>query len=73
MSKLLRKNRVINGKEEVILADTGAKLMSKLLQLYSGTVIFESGNSKLLDHSKAIYIVQEFYGEKIAIFYKFKA
>lgn len=73
MSKLLRKNRVINGKEEVILADTGAKLMSKLHQLYSGTVIFESGNSKVLDHSKAIYIAQEFYGEKIAIFYKFKA
>jgi len=73
MSKVLRQDRVVTGSKEVILADTGAKLMSKLHQLYSGTVIFESGKSQVLDWSKAAYIAKEFYGEKIAIFYKFKA
>ena len=72
MSNLLRNDKVINGKEEVVLADTGAKMMSKLHQLYSGTVIFESGKSKTIDWSKADFISKKFYEQKIAIFYKFK-
>jgi SNF2 family DNA or RNA helicase len=72
MSNMLRNDRVITGNEEVILADTGAKLMSKLHQLYSGTAIFESGNAKTIDYSKAEFIAQRFYEQKIAIFYKFK-
>ena len=73
MCKILRQDKVVNGSEEVILADTGAKLMSKLHQLYSGTVIFESGKSQVLDWSKAEFIAKEFYDRKVAIFYKFKA
>jgi hypothetical protein len=73
LCKLLRNNKVINGNDEVILADTGAKMMSKLHQLYSGTVIFESGKAQVLDWNKADYIAKEFYNQKIAIFYKFKA
>ena len=34
---------VIYGKKDVILADTGVKEMSKLHQMYSGTVKCESG------------------------------
>lgn len=68
----LKKDLVINGKQEVILADTGVKLMQKLHQLYSGTVKFESGNSKVIDYSKAYFISNYFDGKKIAIFYKFK-
>jgi hypothetical protein len=64
--------KVIQGKNEVILADTSVKLMSKLHQLYSGTVKFESGNTMTIDNSKAIYIKDKFK-DKIAIFYKFKA
>jgi hypothetical protein len=56
----------------VILADTPVKLMMKLHQLYSGTIKFESGNSKVLDYSKANYIHHKFAGKKIGIFYKFK-
>jgi hypothetical protein len=41
--------------------------------MYSGTVKFESGNSKVLDTSKAEFIHHHFKGQKIAIFYKFKA
>tara|TARA_R100001443_G_scaffold114946_1_gene131782 strand:+ start:8532 stop:9764 length:1233 start_codon:yes stop_codon:yes gene_type:complete len=68
----LKKHRVVEGKDEVILGDTPAKLMQKLHQLYSGTIKFESGNSMILDYSKAIYIKQKFKFQKIAIFYKFR-
>jgi len=68
----LKKDLVIEGKEEVILADTGVKLMSKLHQLCSGTVKFESGNSTTLDYSKVHFIAEKFQGKKLAIFYKFK-
>lgn len=64
---------VIKGKDEVILADTGVKLQSKLHQLYSGTVKFESGNTKVIDTSKAEFIRDKFKNNKIGIFYKFKA
>jgi hypothetical protein len=68
----LKKDLVIEGKQEVILADTGVKLMSKVHQLYSGTVKFESGNSMIIDDSKAEFIKEKFFGVKIGIFYKFK-
>jgi hypothetical protein len=67
----LRKDLVIEGKEEVILGDTPVKLMMKLHQMYSGTVKFESGNSMIIDTSKADFIRSYFNGKKIGIFYKF--
>ena len=68
----LKKDNIIEGKSEVIIADTGAKMMSKLHQMYSGTVKFESGNSMVLDCSKSEFIYYQFINQKIAIFYKFK-
>jgi hypothetical protein len=68
----LKKDKVVQGKNEVILADTSVKLLSKLHQLYSGTVKFESGETMVIDNSKAIFIKDRFK-DKIAIFYKFKA
>jgi hypothetical protein len=68
----LKRNLVIEGKEEVVLADTPVKLMMKLHQLYSGTVKFESGKSTILDTSKAKFIKEKFGDKKIGIFYKFK-
>lgn len=73
LSDDLVRDRVIEGKSEVILADTGAKLMQKLHQIYSGTIIFESGSTMVLSYYKAQYIYQRFKGKRIAIFYKFKA
>lgn len=70
--KKLKEDSIIEGKSEIILADTGAKMMSKLHQLYSGTVKFESGNSMVLDTTKAMFIWSRFAGQKIVIFYKFK-
>lgn len=69
----LKKDLVIEGEEEVILADTGVKLMQKVHQLSSGTVKFESGNSQVIDPTKAEFIRWYFKGKKLAIFYKFKA
>jgi hypothetical protein len=68
----LKKDLVIEGKEEVILADTAVKLMSKVHQLSSGTIKFESGNSMIVDKSKAEFIKEHFAGCKIGIFYCFK-
>tara|TARA_R110002126_G_scaffold159264_1_gene306650 strand:+ start:1 stop:1236 length:1236 start_codon:yes stop_codon:yes gene_type:complete len=72
LAKSLTKNLVIEGKDDVILADTPVKLMMKLHQIYSGTVKFESGNSMVLDYSKAEFIHDNFIDIKIGIFYKFK-
>jgi len=69
----LLKDEVIDGKDETILGDTAAKLMSKVHQLSNGTIIFESGNSKILDTTKAEWIKQYFRGKKLGIFYNFKA
>jgi hypothetical protein len=69
----LQKDLVIEGATETILADTPVKLMMKLHQLYSGTIKFESGKAMVLDLSKAEFIKQHFEGQKIGIFYKFKA
>ena len=69
----LSKDLVIEGENETILGDTAVKLMSKFHQMYSGTIKFESGNTMILDDSKAKFIKERFNGIKIAIFYKFKA
>ena len=70
--KKLEKDLVVEGKDEVILADTPVKLMQKLHQLWSGTVKFESGNSMVIDTTKAEFVKNKFNEKKIGIFYKFK-
>jgi hypothetical protein len=70
--KKLSRDLVVQGKEEVILGDTPVKLMSKIHQLYSGTVKFESGKSMVIDTTKAEFIKEQFMGCQIGIFYKFK-
>ena len=72
LAKKLQSDLVVEGKEEVILADTPVKLMMKLHQIFSGTVKFESGSSQTLDLSKAKFIKNSFKNKKIGIFYKFK-
>jgi len=68
----LKSNLVVEGKDEVILADTPVKLMSKLHQIYSGTVKFEGGGSAVIDSSKAEFMRHQFKNMKVGIFYKFK-
>lgn len=69
----LKKNLVVKNTDgQVILGDTGVKLMQKIHQLSSGTCKFEDGTSKVIDLSKANFIFEKFKGVKIAIFYVFK-
>lgn len=68
----LKRDLVVIGKDEEIIADTKVKLMQKIHQLSSGTIIFESGNAKVIDDSKAQFIKEKFEGQKIGIFYKFQ-
>ncbi len=67
----LQKDLVIEGKNEVILADTSVKLLNKMHQIENGTVKFESKNTMSLSYTKANFIKQRFEGKKIAIFYYF--
>lgn len=73
MIEQLKKDLIIKGQHHNVLADTKVKLLNKLHQLYSGTIIFECGKSMVIDHSKANFIRDTFVDEKIAIFYKYKA
>jgi hypothetical protein len=69
----LKKDLLFEGKDDVILADTPVKMMQKLHQIYSGTVILESGKAVVLDKTKAEFIRERFAGKRIAVFYKFQA
>jgi hypothetical protein len=55
-----------------VVADTGAKVMSKLRQIYNGHVITERHGAIVFDKSKADYIKDNFSG-RIAILYCFIA
>lgn len=72
LADTLMSDKVYKGAEDVVLADTSVKLQQKLHQIYSGTIITESGQSFVIDNTKALFIKDEFKGKKIAIFYKFK-
>jgi hypothetical protein len=70
----IKKDRVYIGRDgNVVMADTGAKLLSKLHQIYTGTVIDEKEDGLIFDRSKAYWIKENFKDKKIAIFYKYKA
>lgn len=71
----LRIDRVLETKDGLgtVVADTEAKLMQKLHQMYSGTVIIDEPERKgaILDHSKVRELERRFRGQKVAVFYKF--
>jgi len=73
--KEMREHGIITGKKtkEVILGDTEVKKMSKVHQLFSGTVKLENGKRMVTDLSKARFIRTKFKDMKVGIFYKFKA
>lgn len=70
----LKKDLFIVSKDgREVMADTAVKLMQKLHQIYSGTVLFEDGTFKIIDTSKAEFIKEHFKDKRLGIFYKFKA
>lgn len=68
----LREDEVIEGKDDILLADTSVKMMQKLHQMSSGTVILESGRGTIIDTTKVDFIADYFAGKKLAIFYYYK-
>jgi hypothetical protein len=76
LADYLRKHKIAKNKDgEIIMGDTEVKLMNKLHQIYSGTVIIDEPTQihKVIDYTKAEFIKQHFKGKKIAVFYKFKS
>ncbi len=69
----LRNNLVTEISGEAILGDSPAKLLTKLHQLSSGTVITENGTHLVFDKSKAEFVRREFAGKKIALFYVYQS
>ena len=70
----LHKDLVVKSSDgKLILGDTGVKLQQKTHQLFSGTIKFEDGSTRVIDTSKAEFIKEKFKGYKIGIFYKFIA
>jgi hypothetical protein len=73
-AKLKARKIFIGRNGEEVLADTAVKLMQKLHQVYSGSVLRDDVREAVIfDDSKARAIKEQFEGQKIAIFYKFKA
>jgi len=73
LKERLLKDGIIEGKKDVILADTSVKMQQKIHQLSSGTIKADSGDFYIIDTTKADFIKSRFKGLKIAIYYKFKA
>lgn len=71
--RTLRRDKVVYCGETAILGDTPAKLLTKLHQLSSGTVIDEQGAHLITDRSKAEYVRTQFAGKKIALFYVYQS
>jgi len=73
---ILKKEKVLTGRVgDMVIADTAAKMMQKIHQMSSGTVIIDNliKAFKIFDYSKIEAIQSQFAGKKIAIFYKFAA
>lgn len=56
---------------DTVTCDTAVKLQMKLHQLFSGSIITDSGACKILHTSKAELIKRKYSDSKIAIFYKY--
>jgi len=67
MIKAISTDGIYEGNTDVILADTGVKMQSKVHQLCGGTVICE-GETRQTDDTKVRAIIQKFKGRKVAIF-----
>jgi len=71
----IKENHILYHAEDLIATvNSGADLLNKLCQLSSGTLIYDGmADGRVLDASKAHFIMQYFSGKKIAIFYRYRA
>lgn len=71
--RTLQRDKVLYLGQEAVLGDTPVKLLQKMHQLSSGTVIDENGGHHITDTSKAEYVKARFQGRRIAIFYVYQS
>lgn len=69
----MRNSLMVEIDGNAILGDTPAKLLTKLHQLSSGTVIAENGFHLTFDKSKAEFAKSTFSGQKVALFYVYQS
>lgn len=69
----MRSNLMVEIDDNAILGDSPAKLLTKLHQLSSGTVIAENGLHLTFDKSKAEFVRKQFAGKKVALFYVYQS
>ena len=69
----MRDNLMVEIDGNAILGDTPAKLLTKLHQLSSGTVIAENGLHLTFDKSKAEFVRKQFAEKKVALFYVYQS
>ena len=72
IASTLKRDKIYEGKADIVLADTPVKLLNKLHQIYSGSVILEGDKSVFFDNSKIEHIKENYITSHIAIFYKFQ-
>lgn len=68
----LRTHKVLSWPGVTVMGDTPVKLMGKLHQLSSGTVIDEEGYGIICDTRKAEFLKMRFKGRKLAVFYVYQ-
>jgi len=72
--KLKDKKILYQSEDVVATVNSGADLINKLCQISSGTLIYDGcADGRIIDVSKAHFILHYFAGKKIAIFYKYRA
>lgn len=69
----LQRDKILQWNDTVVLGDTPAKMLSKMHQLSSGSVIDEAGQHIVTDPSKALAIRDMFHGKRKAIFYVYQS
>ncbi len=69
----LQNDLVVDINGYTVLGDSPAKLLTKLHQLSSGSVISENGEHLIFDSSKADFVKSYFLDQKIALFYVYQS
>jgi hypothetical protein len=74
MAKMMKTDNIIRaGSDWEALGDTAAKKMSKMHQIFSGTIIDENDNFHIIDTTKAKFIKERFNDHrKVVIFYLYR-
>lgn len=69
----IEKDQVLEYSGRTFVADTPANMLNKMSQIAGGTLIDDEGSPFTFDDSKCRYILNNYAGKRIAIYYRYKA